>query len=114
MDALNYQSCAARTLIDRPDFKLTDEEIMIVWVTIGITGEAGELSEAVKHGIFHRHVLDLKNIQEELGDLIWYIAALCTKLNFSLSDIMEQNIAKLKKRYPNGYNPEDSMRRIDE
>ncbi len=113
MDASDYQQLTSRTLISQPRFKLTDEEIMIIWNTIGIAGESGELSESIKHGIFHQHGLNIENIEEEIGDLLWYIAALCTKLNLDLSKIMKQNIYKLQKRYPNGYSVEDSKKRMD-
>lgn len=113
MDAFDYQRQAARTLIDRPGFHLTDEEMMILWNATGVAGEAGELSEAVKHGIFHRHGLNIPNMKEEIGDLLWYLAALCTKLNLNLSEIMESNIDKLQKRYPDGYNEQDSRKRMD-
>ncbi len=113
MDGNQYQKEASRTLIDEPGFKLTNQEVMILWNSTGIAGEAGELSESIKHGIFHRHGLDLNNIKEELGDLMWYVAALCTKLGFNLSDVMKGNISKLKRRYPNGYSIEDSKNRAD-
>jgi NTP pyrophosphatase (non-canonical NTP hydrolase) len=86
---------------------------MIIWNVIGLAGESGELLESIKHGIFHQHGLDVVHIKEELGDLLWYAAAICTKLNLDLSKVMEQNIDKLKMRYPNGYSSDDSKKRID-
>ena len=53
MTAREYQLLAARTLIDAPDFQLTDEQVMIAWNVIGLAGEAGEVAETVKKGIFH-------------------------------------------------------------
>lgn len=113
MNASDYQKLAARTLIDRPDFNVTDEDIMIAWNAIGLAGEAGEVMELIKKGIFHQHGLDRAKMHKELGDLRWYLSALCTKLDFDLSEVMDANIKKLMVRYPNGYNPADSMARID-
>lgn len=113
MDAKQYQILAARTLIDKPINPIADEDIMIIWNAIGLAGEAGEVNELVKKGIFHQHGLDKEKIAKELGDCLWYIAALATKLDLSLLQIMKDNIDKLKKRYPDGYSPEDSEKRID-
>jgi len=108
-----YQKLAARTLISAPGFHLSDVEIMAVWDTVGLAGEAGEVADLIKKGIFHRHGLDIKKISEELGDLLWYIAALCTTLDLDMSKIMQANIDKLQIRYPNGYSHDDSLLRVD-
>lgn len=113
MNANEYQRLAARTLIDKPDFEVTDEDIMISWNAIGLAGEAGEIMELIKKGIFHQHGLDRAKLFKELGDVQWYVAALCTKLGFYMEDIMQANIDKLRERYPDGYNPGDSKARVD-
>lgn len=108
-----YQTLAARTLIDRPDFDIADNDMMIVWNALGLTGEAGEVADTVKKGILHQHGLDRDKMKKELGDVCWYLAALCTKMGFSLEDVMQANIDKLKVRYPDGYKPADSIARVD-
>src|SRR4030042_33420 len=108
MDASQYQKLAARTLIDKPEFELSDRQLMILWDAIGITGEAGEIAELVKKGIFHRHAVGSIEFRKEIGDILWYVAALCTTLGLDLSEIMRENIEKLKVRYPNGFSVEDS------
>lgn len=109
----NYQQQAARTLIPGPDFELTGQEWMTVWCALGLTGEAGEVADRIKKGIFHRHGLDLEKVAEEIGDCVWYIASLCTVLDLDLDEIMQANIQKLLVRYPNGYSSEDSKARVD-
>jgi len=52
-------------------------------------------------------------VPEEIGDTLWYAAALCTTLGLDLSAIMEANVEKLRVRYPNGYSSADSRRRVD-
>jgi NTP pyrophosphatase (non-canonical NTP hydrolase) len=113
MNANEYQELAARTLIDEPDRDIPDNEIMIVWNAIGLAGEAGEVAEQAKKGVFHQHGINRDAFAKELGDCLWYIAALCTKLDLSMSEIMSQNIDKLKRRYPAGYSPDYSERRLD-
>lgn len=113
MNASEYQKLASRTLIDRPDFEITDRDMMIIWNALGLAGEAGEVAEMVKKGILHRHGLDIEKLGKELGDCLWYIAALCTKAELDMGQIMEANIAKLMTRYPNGFSHEDSKKRVD-
>jgi NTP pyrophosphatase (non-canonical NTP hydrolase) len=111
MEANEYQELASRTLIDKPDFELTINEIMLVWNALGLAGEAGEVANTIKKSVFHRHGINTETIMEELGDVLWYISAICTKLNISLEDVMKNNVGKLKSRYPNGYSSEDSINR---
>lgn len=113
MNANEYQELAARTLIDKPDFEISNGEIMVIWNAIGLAGEAGEVCENVKKAIFHQHGIDRDKLKKELGDCLWYISALCTKLGFDMSEVMEVNIAKLRQRYPDGYSSVDSKRRVD-
>lgn len=113
MNAREYQEQAARTLIDAPGFEIPANEMMVVWNAIGLAGEAGEVAELTKKGVFHQHGLDRGKLAKELGDCLWYIAALCTKLDLDMGEIMAANIEKLKIRYPNGYNSSDSQKRKD-
>lgn len=111
MNPSEYQRMAARTLIDAPEFYFTDNDMMIIWNAVGLAGEAGEVSDLIKKGIFHQHGLDIEKLAEEIGDVLWYIAALCTKLDLDLGEVMENNIKKLLARYPDGYSSEDSINR---
>jgi NTP pyrophosphatase (non-canonical NTP hydrolase) len=103
-----YQELAARTLIVKPDFQITDEQIMIAWTAIGLSGEAGEVAELVKKGIFHQHGIDPEKMKKELGDVLWYAAGLATQFGFTLEDVMAANVEKLKARFPDGYSAERS------
>lgn len=110
MNADLYQEMAARTLIDKPDFELTPDEVMLVWNGLGLAGEAGEAADEIKKAIFHRHGINREKIIKELGDVMWYVAAICTKMDIQLDEVMNTNINKLKERYPNGYTSADSLR----
>jgi NTP pyrophosphatase (non-canonical NTP hydrolase) len=113
MDANEYQKLAARTLIDRPGFVISDRDMMAVWNALGLAGEAGEVADHVKKGVFHQHGIDPEKLKEEIGDTLWYAAALCTTLGFDIGEIMQGNIDKLRLRYPDGYNSADSKARVD-
>lgn len=78
---------------------------------MGLSGEAGEVTDYLKKVLYHNHPLDRQKMFEELGDVLWYVAALATTCDLSLAEIAEFNIAKLKKRYPNGFEPEKSIHR---
>jgi NTP pyrophosphatase (non-canonical NTP hydrolase) len=113
MNANEYQKAAARTLIDRPGFALSDDDLLLVWNALGLAGEAGEVADLVKKGILHQHGLDRDGLKKELGDVLWYAAALCTRLGVDLSEVMQANIDKLLARYPEGFSSQDSRRRVD-
>jgi NTP pyrophosphatase (non-canonical NTP hydrolase) len=113
MDANEYQKLAARTLIDHPDFVLSDWDILVIWSALGLAGEAGEVANLVKKGILHQHGLDRAKLENELGDVLWYAAALCSQLGIDMGEVMQANVDKLLIRYPAGYSPADSQRRVD-
>lgn len=110
MEASDYQKLAARTLLETPGFTLSDADIMIIWNAIGLAGEAGEVCENIKKGILHQHGLDLEKVKKELGDVLWYVAALCTKFDLDMGEVMIANIDKLRQRYPQGYTAKDSLK----
>lgn len=113
MEPGSYQKLAARTLWNKPARPLTDEETMIIWNAIGLAGEAGEVLDTIKKAIFHQHGLDKEQLVKELGDVLWYVAALCTKLDLNMGDVMHENIVKLTLRYPQGFSTEDSRGRVE-
>jgi NTP pyrophosphatase (non-canonical NTP hydrolase) len=67
---------------------------------VGISGEAGELLDAIKKGWVYNKPLDYDNIKEELGDLLFYIQMICNTLDISHYELMQLNVKKLEKRYP--------------
>lgn len=80
----------------------------------GLSGEVGELTDMVKKWIFHEKELDEDHAKKELGDVMWYIAMTCESFGWSLDEIMQMNIDKLKKRYPDGFDTERANNRSPE
>ena len=103
MDALDmrsYQEAAAHTggpiSVDHP----------IVYPTLGLTNEAGEVAGKVKK-IFRDHGGEITDddraaLTLELGDVLWYLAELCTQLGISLDDVATANLDKLRGRIARG------------
>lgn len=81
------------------------------WV-IGLAEEAGEVASILKHGYWAGEEIDRERVAEELGDELWYLAALATTFGLELSEIAERNLEKLNKRHPdNEFNVENSINR---
>jgi NTP pyrophosphatase (non-canonical NTP hydrolase) len=80
---------------------------------MGLAGEAGEIVDLIKKEVHHGHFPQPGLIREELGDLMHYVVGVATLYGLTLDEICEENIWKLKKRYPNGFNTEDSIKRVD-
>lgn len=83
----------------------------LVCGAMGLSEESGEVEGLIKKFIFHGHALDIDKVKKELGDVCWYIAMICHALGLDLEDVMQANIDKLKKRYPNGFSEQDSINR---
>lgn len=113
MNAADYQEQAARTQIDQPDFDIPRHEMMAVWNALGFAGKAGDVAELIKKGVFHRRRIDPVELEREIGDVLWYVSALCTNLGLDLDEIMQANLQKLKVRYPDAYSVEENLQPVE-
>ena len=100
MDFDNYQIEARKTAI------YPNKDKNFIYPTLGLVGESGEVAEKIKkilrdkNGNFdYESKLALK---KELGDVLWYLSNLCDELNFSLSDVANDNLEKLNLRLSRG------------
>lgn len=78
---------------------------------LGLCGETGEIADVYKKYLYQEHEFDREHMAEELGDVCWYVAELATGLGVTLEEVIRQNIEKLRKRYPDGFDAERSMHR---
>lgn len=106
-DADDYQKEALRTAAEGDNNELLINGLM------GLCGEAGECIDILKKHKFQGHKLDKEKLKEELGDVAWYLAIASEGLGYKLSDILDGNIEKLKKRYPDGFDTEKSINRSE-
>lgn len=69
----------------------------VMYPTLGLCGEAGEVAEKVKKqvrdGVFNRH-----EVAKELGDVLWYLANISNDIGYSLKEIANMNVDKLRSR----------------
>lgn len=78
----------------------------LLTAVVGMQSETGEFAEIVKKCIFQGKELDddVKfHLMRELGDIIWYWSQGVMSLGYTPSEVIEENIKKLEKRYPNGF-----------
>ena len=108
MNVNEYQELAMTTL----NPKLNKRDVLINSV-MGLCGESGEVIDIVKKWFAHGHELDKERLMKELGDVAWYLAEAATALDLSLEEILQANIDKLKKRYPDGFETKRSLVRLD-
>ncbi|MGH1212664.1 nucleoside triphosphate pyrophosphohydrolase family protein [Bacillus cereus] len=114
-----YQEAALRTWNTNQDFGGR-----VLNAVLGLSGESGEVADIVKKAVFHGHGFDpahcpgeeegnTHKIALELGDILYYISIMSHEMGYTLEDIAQMNIAKLVKRYPDGFSREASKARFD-
>ncbi len=81
---------------------------------LGLAGESGEVADSIKKVLYQGHHLDIMHTIEELGDVLWYLTLTCNAVECTLEDVMNVNVAKLHKRYPNGFESARSIHRSHE
>lgn len=98
MDFKQYQTQASRTINHSAEQALANHGL-------GLAGECGEVVELIKKHLYHGRPLDPDRLAEEIGDLLWYVAAVATSAGLCLDGIATTNISKLQARYPDGFKP---------
>ena len=106
MTVNEYQELAMRTL--NPNL---DKKDVLINSVMGLCGESGEAIDIVKKWLMQGHDLDKAHLIKELGDVAWYLAEAATALNVSLDSVFQANIDKLQRRFPCGFDIENSIHR---
>lgn len=107
MNFNEYQMLAKRTE------KVMDYKERLSHGVIGASAELGELADIIKKHVFHNKPLDWQDVEEEVGDILWYLAILANTLGFKLENSAINNIQKLKIRYPEKYSDNEALNRKD-
>ena len=103
-----YQKLAMVTL--NPELSKRD---VLLNSVMGLCGESGEAIDLVKKHLMQGHDFDREKFAKELGDIAWYLAEAATAIDMELEDVLQMNIDKLKKRFPEGFDPAKSIHRSD-
>ncbi len=93
--------------------QVTDDLINTLHAAMGVSGEAGELMDAVKKAVLYGKPLDTENVIEELGDLCWYMNLMMETVGTTWEEVMVRNYQKLEKRYPSGFTEKAAQERAD-
>ena len=111
MNLNEYQGLAMRTC------SVTgNREYMLNHALLGLASEAGEAASLLQK-VYQGHPSPLKDektrehLMVELGDCLWMIAEAAQAIGCPLEDVAIRNIDKLTARYPEGFNPEQSLHR---
>lgn len=94
-DMDDYQAAAVMTLQPDADLLYVASKLMI---------EASEVAQIVYKHVYHHVDLDIDGLLEEIGDSLYYMAALAHLLGWNLGSIAEMNITKLRDRHGETYN----------
>jgi len=83
------------------------EVARLLTAVVGMMAESGEFAEVVKKKVFQADTQftdeEIFHMKRELGDVLWYWVQGCKALGFTPEEVMDENIRKLEKRYPNGF-----------
>ena len=100
-----YQALARRT---------QNKEIMPIERRLhalhGMSAEVGEI-HSIYQKFYQGHPIGTEELVKEVGDLMWFIAEFCDVIGADMEEVAEKNIAKLKDRYPEGFDAERSINR---
>lgn len=108
MNNNEYMVLAMQTAKDMGTQKLN-----LIHAAMGVASDGGELVDAIKKHAIYGKDLDVENVVEEIGDVLWFLVLMCDTLGLTLGECMRLNIEKLKKRYPNKYSDSAAIARAD-
>lgn len=106
MEIKEFQKVSTRTMNENIRYRE-----QIANMIFGINGEAGEVTDILKKYLYHGHLLDVDHLEEEIGDVMFYIVNLATLFGFDMETILQKNVDKLSKRYKDKFTIEESINR---
>lgn len=107
MEFDTYKTRAMRTA--KPMESIDD----LIHASLGLAGEVGEFTDAVKKHLIYGKPADHQNMAEELGDILWYVALACNALGVTMGEVAQKNLDKLAIRYPEKYTDRLAGERLD-
>lgn len=98
----DYQQLAGQTAV----YPGRDDDTVAPYPSLGLAGEAGEVCEQIKKAIRDDggQITDRRRqkLRKELGDVLWYVAAVCSELDLKMEDVARHNVEKLADRKRRG------------
>jgi len=101
-----YMRLAKNTRADLPS--VWDNNIHMI---LGMATEVSEIQDVFKKALAYGKSLDMVNLAEELGDLMWYVAGFCDINGFDMDEILLANIRKLVIRYHDKFSKDSALNR---
>jgi NTP pyrophosphatase (non-canonical NTP hydrolase) len=89
----------------------TKRDVNLLHAAIGCVTESGEMLDALKKYLFYGKPVDVANMREEAGDLMWYLALLFHEMGWTFEGVGEINIQKLAARYPAKFSEYQALNR---
>lgn len=80
---------------------------------LGLAGECGEVVDIIKKHTQFNKPLDIDHLKEELGDILWYMAIILHNIDSDFEEIMQLNVNKLNRRFPQAFSEKDALNRDD-
>tara|TARA_B100000745_G_scaffold127487_2_gene83042 strand:- start:3196 stop:3540 length:345 start_codon:yes stop_codon:yes gene_type:complete len=101
MNLKEYSKKALRTdFADYDDYHTGDVSARLDYGVVGLVTESAKVLDLIKKSKKNLSKLDQEKIEEELGDLLWYLNITLDELGLSFKDIMNTNLSKIEKKYP--------------
>ena len=108
-DSLRTESSTFNNLVD--DSGKVYNFNRLIHAQMGMQTETAEFTDALKKSLFYDKPLDVVNLKEELGDLMWYMAIAMDELDTDFQAESTRVIKKLKTRYPDKFTSEHAQYR---
>ena len=106
MELQEYSKLIKRTLHNLDS--LRDNNLHMA---LGLVDEVGEVVKLFKKELAYGKEVDKKQLEEEIGDLMWFLVNLADFNDIDLEEAMQKNIDKLKKRYAEKFTSEEALDR---
>lgn len=104
----DYQNLTNRAIPSHVDSK----DAILHWC-IGLSEECGEVMSVIKHHFYGGENFNREDLVKEIGDVLWYLTALCRDTGINIEAVAQLNAEKLIHRFPNEFDIERSGNRHD-
>jgi NTP pyrophosphatase (non-canonical NTP hydrolase) len=94
--------------------KALNNEQGLAMASMGLAGETGEVVDELKKILYHGKPLDLDKLAKEIGDVLWYVAELCTRLHIKLEGVAHLNLEKLRLRHGSSFKNHEKQNRSND